>query len=319
MSHTFASDANEIRTAACLARPAKSGISGGLASGAGAIARGFVRFLKNLLGPSDALAARLDHLQAEVGQLSSAQRDHIDDALLHAKLARQGDKIVARWNAQMFSQNFEDSIIAEILARIGAGPKTFVEIGVESGEECNTRLLLSQGWRGLWVEGAADHVARARNLFAADIRAGRLQIVQAMVTMENVQAIVDGAGLGELDFLSIDVDMNTSHLWRALTTRPRFACLEYNGNLPPNMEFETPYAPDAAWGQNAWYGASLKSLERIGQDKQMSIVGCDLFGINAFFVRDDLTGDHFLRPFTAENHFEPMRLHQVKRRGHKRP
>ena len=37
------------------------------------------------------------------------------------------------------------------------------------------------------------------------------------------------------------------------------------------------------------------------------MVGCDLAGVNAYFVRADLTGDHFLGPFDAETHFEPFR------------
>lgn len=82
------------------------------------------------------------------GRANRALNEWIDDQLLRAKLARQGEKIVTRWNAHIYSQNFEDSIIAEIVSRIGAGTRTFVEIGTESGEESNTRLLLQMGWRG---------------------------------------------------------------------------------------------------------------------------------------------------------------------------
>jgi hypothetical protein len=261
----------------------------------------------------------IDFIMQQLLLIRSQQAEQVDDRLLRDKLARQGDKIVARWNAQMFSQNFEDSIIAEIVARIGDGPRTFVEIGTETGEESNTRLLLALGWKGLWVEGSPDHVARAQSVFAEEIAEGRLQVVQAFVTRDNVQGIIDAADLGELDFLSVDIDMMTSHIWRAISTKPRFACIEYNGNLPPNLEFELPYDPAAVWKGDAWYGAALKTLETIGRAQSMSLVGCDLFGINAFFVRDDLTGDKFLAPFTAETHWEPIRLGQVKRRGHKRP
>jgi len=38
-----------------------------------------------------------------------------------------------------------------------------------------------------------------------------------------------------------------------------------------------------------------------------SLVGCDLTGINAFFVRDDLVKDRFPGPFTSENHYESPR------------
>ena len=32
-------------------------------------------------------------------------------------------------------------------------------------------------------------------------------------------------------------------------------------------------------------------------------MGCNFVGTNAFFVRSDLVGDHFSRPYTAEHHF----------------
>lgn len=261
----------------------------------------------------------VEWISHEIRMLQSSFSDFAQDRLLADKLARQGEKIVSRYNAHMFSQNFEDSIIAEIVQRLGPGPRTFVEIGTESGEESNTRLLLTQGWKGLWVEGSGAHVARAKQVFAREIAEGRLKVVEAFVTRENVQRIIDEAGLGEIDFLSVDVDMNTSHLWRAISSTPRFACIEYNGNLPPNIEFELDYDPSAMWGGDAWYGASLKTLEIIGRGKNMSLVGCDLAGINAFFVRDSLTQGKFLEPFTAETHWEPIRLGHVRRRGHKRP
>jgi hypothetical protein len=35
--------------------------------------------------------------------------------------------------------------------------------------------------------------------------------------------------------------------------------------------------------------------------------------VNAFFVRNDLLGDHFTAPYTAENHYEPFRYGYITR------
>ena len=51
---------------------------------------------------------------------------------------------LAPHHAQVYSQNGEDGIIAEIFARIGTRDRTFVEIGVENGLQNNTRFLLEQ-------------------------------------------------------------------------------------------------------------------------------------------------------------------------------
>ena len=43
-----------------------------------------------------------------------------------------------------------------------------------------------------------------------------------------------------------------------------------------------------------------------------------LVGLNAFFVRDDLRGDHFMSPFDAETHYEPARYWLIRQAGHAR-
>lgn len=62
------------------------------------------------------------------------------------------------------------------------------------------------------------------------------------------------------------------------------------------------------WDGTINYSASLKSYELLGQELGYSLVGCDFSGANAFFVRDNILGDHFAAPFTAENHYEPDRM-----------
>jgi hypothetical protein len=46
-------------------------------------------------------------------------------------------------------------------------------------------------------------------------------------------------------------------------------------------------------------------------ERGYALVGCNLAGVNAFFVRADLAWDRFAAPFDAENHFEPPRFYLV--------
>ena len=46
---------------------------------------------------------------------------------------------------------------------------------------------------------------------------------------------------------------------------------------------------------------------RLGRSKGCRIVGCNFSVANAFFVRDDIAGSHFLEPATSEEHDEPPR------------
>lgn len=225
---------------------------------------------------------------------------------------------LARHNAQVYSQNGEDGMIAEAFRRIGTQHRVFVEIGVEDGQQNNTRLLLEQGWTGVWVDGNQAKLADARATFAGYIASGALQVVEGMVDAATVNAMLDSVDTPPaVDFLSLDIDQNTSHVWRALQCRARVACIEYNASLPPAVALEAAYDPAQMWdGVSHWYGGSLKALERIGAAKGMNLVGCDLNGVNAFFVESALTRSRFQPPFTAEAHYEPMRLSFVTPYGH---
>ena len=229
--------------------------------------------------------------------------------------------LTAFGRSQMYSQNGEDGVIAEVLRRIGSGGRRFVEIGCGDGRQNNTRLLLETGWRGVWIDGDSEAIGRARRDFAEAISAGRLAVVHASVTRENVGALLAEAGANQaFDVLSIDVDLHTGHVWEAVSEagfRPRVACVEYNASVPPSVDWQVPYVAGEAWTDASnRFGAGLKTLERLGRSAGMSLVGCEYLGNNAFFVCDQERGEHFLPPFTAEHHYEPPRYGLLNHRGH---
>ena len=62
------------------------------------------------------------------------------------------------------------------------------------------------------------------------------------------------------------------------------------------------------WDGSDCQGASLKSLELLGQKLGYQLVGTNLNGVNAFFVRRDIAGDKFIQA-TAEELYNPFRYH----------
>ena len=214
-----------------------------------------------------------------------------------------------RSEGQIYSQTCEDGIIADIFSRIGIQSRTFVEIGIGDGTENTTRFLLEQGWSGVWVEGSEEQAASARRIFARFIEAGTLKVVSHLVTTETINPLLDEAGCPAVtDFMSVDIDMNTTHVWRSITRRSRVCCIEYNSSLPASQDIEVEYAADASWDGTNWFGGSLKTVERIGRSRAMSLVGCDPAGVNAFLVAEAEAAGLFREPFTAENHYQPPRL-----------
>jgi len=146
---------------------------------------------------------------------------------------------------------------------------------------------------------------------------GRLKIVDALVTAENVNEVLDEAGVpATFDYLSLDIDYNTSHVWARMNRRARVSCIEYNAHMPPSMLISVPYDPHGTWDGSHWFGASLKTLERIGATKGLALVDCDLMGVNAFFVAAEEAVGRFREPFDAETHFEPPRFHVLGTANH---
>ena len=185
------------------------------------------------------------------------------------------------FEAKRHSQNGEDGVIAEIFRRIGPGARTFVEFGVGDGRECNTRALALDGWSGVWLEGDAEPAARARAGCP-----GNVTVSQAFLTAENVGGALESAGVSRnVDLMSIDVDGNDYHLWRALEGfAPRVVVIEYNASVEPGRSWVMPYDPQYRWDLTNRFGASLEALCELATSRGYQLVACDSRGVNAFFV-----------------------------------
>lgn len=171
---------------------------------------------------------------------------------------------VCRFEAQVYSQHGEDGIISEILNRIDETNRVFVEIGSGEGVENNTRYRLIQGWSGIWFDADAEKVRRSKCVASERC----LEVVHARVTAENAAQLMRRHAVPAVfDLLSLDIDRNTSHIWRALA------------HLAPRI-----------------FGASLTTLQALGESLGYALVGCELSGTNAFFVRRELLNEEFLGP-----------------------
>lgn len=220
---------------------------------------------------------------------------------------REDPKRLEPYGLKVYSQNDEDGILEEIFRRLGVTTGRFVEIGVEDGLECNTLYLLHKGWRGAWVEGDPRRKAEIEAKFSS-ILDRRLVLAMGMVTAENVNQLFRDLGAAEdLDFLSIDIDGNEIYLLERMEIRPKVLCLEYNAKFPPHLSKQQVYDPRRGWGGADYFGSSLKALTETASAKGYRLVGTNITGANAFFVRDDLAGDHFPAVASPEHLYNPPR------------
>jgi hypothetical protein len=259
--------------------------------------------LKRLIEVENLAATRLDQL-TQVGLLRSWHEE--------LEKPRHADpKRLLRYGFKVYSQCDEDGIIQEIFRRIGTTNRVFVEFGVEAGSECNSAKLLVEGWRGLWLDGQQQLIDQIHKNFKPFIESGKLEASQAFITAENIDSLIAKAGVtGAIDFLTIDIDHNDYWVWQAINViQPRVVAVEYNATLHPPLSVVVPYEPNRTWNGTNYFGASLEALVRLGRSKGYRLVGCSFSGTNAFFVRDELVGDLFLEPATAEQHYEPPRYY----------
>lgn len=228
---------------------------------------------------------------------------------LLARPALADPKRLERYGGTTYSQNDEDGIIAEIFRRIGAPHRSFVEFGCGNGLENNTLCLLAQGWRGLWMDGGDENAKRIAAAYQPLISAGVLQFKHAFIDGANIDGLIAAANLGaEIDLLSIDLDGNDLYLWDAIRcVSARVVVAEYNGKFLPHHEWSIIYDPGFMWDGSDLCGCSLASLARLAGKKGYQLVGCNITGGNAFFVRADLAADLFATPATPEHLFQPAR------------
>ena len=244
------------------------------------------------------LASRL---QRNSGYMARLEIEKIHEAL-------GGDpKRLEPHGFRVYSQSEEDGLIEEICRRLGIAEGRFLEIGVESGLECNTLYLIHKGWRGAWIEGNAAQKPAIEAKFGS-ILGKRLAVAFTMVTIENLNPLLAHLGAGDdLDFLSIDIDGNDIYLLEALQIRPKIICIEYNAKFPANIAKQQVYDPARGWAGTDYMGSSLKALRRTANAKGYRLVATNITGTNAFFVRQDLAGDLFPSDDSPENLYNPPR------------
>jgi hypothetical protein len=241
--------------------------------------------------------ARLDIIDRQIRALSafhkSASEAQIRELLSQPRYANH--QRLEHYGFKVFSQHGEDGILQEIFRRIGTTNKRFVEFGVNDGLECNTHFLIYSGWRGLWIESNALAAAKIRGLFGQPLQDGSLKVEQSFITVENFNEIIARAQCsGEIDLLSIDIDGNDYYVCQAITAvMPRVIVAEYNASFPPPIEWIKPYEPAYVWDGSLYFGASLAAYAYMLARKGFTLVGTDLCGVNAFFVRTDILGDCF--------------------------
>lgn len=196
---------------------------------------------------------------------------------------------------KVFSQWDEDGIIQYLISHLPIQNKTFIEFGVEDYEESNTRfLLLKDHWQGMVLDASESDIRfiqRDKIYWEFD-----LQAKCAWITRENIDSLLQGAGFSEdIGLLSIDIDGNEYWIWEAIQSfRPRIVIVEYNslfGLKPVSVPYKENFHKLSAHYSGLYYGCSLAALDHLAKRKGYVLVGSNVWGHNAFFIRSDVPSE----------------------------
>lgn len=198
---------------------------------------------------------------------------------------------------KIFSQFGDDGIIQYLIRNIKIENETFIEFGVESYYESNTRfLLMNNNWSGFVMDGSKESM---QNLYYQSWY-WRYDLNQkaAFIDKENVNDLIRSSGFSNLGLLHIDIDGNDYHILEEIDfseLNPSILIMEYNSVFGNERLISTPYRKDfyrtKAHYSNLYFGASLPALNFLANNKGYALVGCNKAGNNSFFVRKDLLNE----------------------------
>lgn len=217
---------------------------------------------------------------------------------------KQNIKSLDEVEFQVFSQRGEDGIIQYIINKIEIPNKIFVEFGVETYTESNTRfLLLNNNWSGLVIDGDPKNIKFLKEDFIYwkyDITA-----IHSFITKDNINSLISGyTSQRDIGLLSVDIDGNDYWVWESINCiNPRVVVCEYNSAFGPHKKVTVPYKSDFVRGKEhfseLYFGASLAAFCHLAEQKGYDFIGTSSAGVNAYFVRKDLSA-----PFLKYNAVE---------------
>lgn len=195
---------------------------------------------------------------------------------------------------QVFSQRGEDGIIQYLINHIDIPNKIFVEFGVETYTESNTRfLLINNNWSGLVIDGSKNNI----NFIKKDYIYWKYDItaVESFITKENINKIIsEYTKVSDIGILSVDIDGNDYWIWKEIDCiKPRIVICEYNSAFGNDKKVTVPYKADFVRRKehysDLYFGASLAAFCELAEEKGYDFIGTTRAGVNAYFVRKDLS------------------------------
>ena len=206
---------------------------------------------------------------------------------------------LAQSECKIFSQNGEDGILDYIITVLKIERPNFIEIGVGSYVEANTRFIYERfSPKGVII----DIEKNLKNKVFSNINPwkGDLRVIEEKVTTENINIILSKNCDFDVDIFSLDIDSTDYWILDKLKSNiSKIFVAEYNAVFGSKLEVTTPniknFNREEYHYSHLCFGMSLRALINIMVKKNYYFIGTNSVKNNAFFVSNDYPIDQYFK------------------------
>lgn len=204
-----------------------------------------------------------------------------------------------------FSAQGEDGIILYILTLVGMANRKGVDIGAGVGyENNNINLAVNHDFELLLIDSSSEKEEIAKRVLRR-IKSFRIPplYLREFVKAETVYELIARKGFGEeLDVLSIDIDGMDYWILKTLLSKgsnPRLIIVKIHVAWGPEVGLTRPYRADFTTQSQPEMGASITAYSLLLDSFGYRLVGCNMNGTSAFFLRNNVGQTHFPKSYEA--------------------
>jgi hypothetical protein len=155
---------------------------------------------------------------------------------------------------------------------------------------------MNNNWEGFVMDGSEENMRRLKN--QSWYWKYLLKNKAVFITKENINELLASTGYKDIGLLHIDLDGNDAHILAEINLNelnPSIIIMEYNAVFGKDRAISVPYDKNFIRTEkhysNLYFGASLAAITYIANNKGYSLIGCNLAGNNAYYVRKDLLNE----------------------------
>ncbi len=183
----------------------------------------------------------------------------------------------------VYSQTGEDGVLEKILETLPENDNWCVEFGAWDGLHLtNTRNLIeSKSYSAVLIEAQKERFHDLQRNYAQRDDVIALNAFVGFTPADSLDQILAPTPIPiDFDLLSIDIDGNDYHVWKAISKyAPKVVIIEFNPTIPTNVNFVQPADPSIK------QGAGLLPLVELGKAKGYELIS--VLSLNAIFVKKE--------------------------------